>query len=67
MDKYKFEKTNDGKWAVKTKDYFWQRWRPYRTHGGDPIVRDTLEEAMRTVGSAWWKAFKVRVNSIAVF
>jgi len=66
MDKYKFELTKDRKWAVLTRDYFWQRWKPYLS-GGQPIVRDTIDEALRAVGSAWWKEFKVRVNSIGVY
>lgn len=68
MDKYKIEKTKDGKFAVLTRDYFWQRWHPVCDHfGGDPIVRDTIEEALRTVGSAWWTEFRIIVNSIGVY
>jgi len=66
MDKYKFQKTEDGKWAVLTRDYFWQSWKPYLS-GNQPVVRDTIEDALRSVGSAWWKEFKVRVNSIGVY
>ena len=68
MDKYKIELTKDGKWAVKTKDYFWQRWRPVCGHiGGEPVVRDTIEDALRSIGFAWWKEFRITVDSIGVY
>lgn len=67
MDKYKLELTKDGKWAVKTRDYFWQRWTPYRDPLGGPIIADTIEDALRKVGSAWWEEFRIRVDSIGVF
>ena len=67
MDKYKIQKTEDGEWAVLTRDYFWQRWRPYRRADGEPVVAPTIDDALRSVGSAWWKVFWVRVNSIGVF
>ena len=67
MDNYKIEMTKDGKWAVKTKDYFWQRWRPYTTAGGKEVIKDTIDEALRSIGSVWWKEFRIRVNSIGVW
>lgn len=68
MDKYRIEKTADGKFTVKTRDYFWQRWHPVCDHiGGEPIVADTIENALRAVGSARWTDFRIRVNSIGVF
>ena len=38
MDKYKIVKTEDGKWLVLTRDYFWQKWHPYldADGGGNP-------------------------------
>ena len=67
MDKYKIELTKDGKWAVKTRDYFWQRWRPYTTPGGKEVIKDTIDEALRSIGVMWWKEFRIRVNSIGVW
>ena len=67
MDNYKIEMTKDGKWAVKTKDYFWQRWRPYTTPNGDPVIGDTMDDALHKIGCAWWKEFRIRVNSIGVW
>lgn len=67
MDNYKIEMTKDGKWAVKTRDYFWQRWRPYTTAGGKEVIKDTIDEALRSIGSVWWKEFRIRVNSIGVW
>lgn len=67
MDKYKIVKTEDGKWLVLTRDYFWQKWHPYMDADGNPVVRATIEAALMAIGSAWWKEFKVRVNSIGVY
>lgn len=68
MDNYKIEKTKEGKYIVSTRDYFWQKWRIVCDRlGGNPIVADTIEDALRAVGSAWWKEFRVRTNSIGVF
>lgn len=67
MDKYKIVKTEDGKWLVLTRDYFWQKWHPYMDADGWPVVRDTIEDALRAIGSAWWDKFYVRVNSKGVF
>lgn len=68
MDKYKIELTNDGKFTVKTRDYFWQRWKPVCDHiGGEPIAAETITDALRAVGSAWWKKFYIRVDSIGVY
>ena len=67
MDKYKIEKTEDGKFAVKTRDYFWQRWNPVRYPDGEPVVEDTIEAALKSVGFSWWKEFRITVNSIGVF
>ena len=67
MDKYKVELTKDGKWAIKTKDYFWQRWRPYTTAGGQEVIKDTIAEALNSIGVMWWKEFIIRVNSIGVW
>lgn len=67
MDKYKIVKTEDGKWLVLTRDYFWQKWHPYLDADGNPVVRATIEDALRAVGSAWWDKFYVRVNSKGVF
>ena len=76
MDKYKIELQKDGKWAVFTRDYFWQRWKPmgwtddrkYTTIREDgPKTFPTIEDALRFIGSAWWKKFYVRVDSIGVF
>lgn len=66
MDKYKIQKTEDGKWAILTRDYFWQRWKPYLS-GNRPVIRDTIEEALRAIGSSWWTEFRVTVNSIGVY
>lgn len=66
MDKYKIQQTEDGKWAILTRDYFWQRWHPYLS-GNRPVIRDTIEEALRAIGSSWWTEFKVTVNSIGVY
>lgn len=63
MDKYKIELQKDGKYLVSTRDYFWQRWKPV----ADPVTADTIADALRLVGSAWWKKFYVRVDSIGVF
>lgn len=67
MDNYKIELTKDGKWAVKTRDYFWQRWRPYTTAGGKEVIKDTIDEALRSIGVMWWKEFRIKVNSIGVW
>lgn len=67
MDKYKIEKTDEGKFIVKTRDYFWQKWQLATKPDGTPIVADTIEDVLRAVGSAWWKVFWIRVNSIGVF
>jgi len=67
MDNYKIEQTADGKWAVKKRDYFWQRWRPYTTAGGKAVIKDTMEDALKSIGCAWWKEFRIRVNSIGVW
>lgn len=67
MDKYKIVKTEECKWLVLTRDYFWQKWHPYLDADGNPVVRYTIETALAAVGSAWWKEFKVRVNSIGVY
>lgn len=67
MDKYKIELQKDGKWAVFTRDYFWQRWKPYKVPANLPSEYDTVEDALRSVGLAWWKEFRVRVDSIGVF
>ena len=67
MDNYKIERTADGKWAVKTRDYFWQSWKPYRKPDGEPIIADTIDNALRSIGSVWWKEFRIRVNSIGVW
>lgn len=67
MDNYKIELTKDGKWAVKTKDYFWQRWRPYTTAGGKEVIKDTIDEALRSIGVMWWKEFRIKVKSIGVW
>ena len=67
MDKYKIVKTEDGKWLVLTRDYFWQKWHPYMGADGNPVVRDTIEAALMAIGSAWWDKFYVRVDSIGVF
>lgn len=61
MDKYKIELQKDGKYHVLTRDYFWQRWKPV----ADPAP--TIQDALRLVGSAWWKKFYVRADSIGVF
>ena len=66
MDKYKIEKTKDG-YAVKTRDYFWQKWQPVTSPDGTPVVEETLSGALQTIGSAWWKEFFIRVDSIGVF
>ena len=67
MDNYKIEMTKDGKWAVKTRDYFWQRWRPYTTAGGEEVIKDTMDEVLRSIGCVWWKEFRIRVRSIGVW
>lgn len=67
MDKYKIIKTQDGKFEVKTRDYCWQKWAPVKTPEGEPIVKETIEEALRSVGFAWWNEFEIRVDSIGVF
>ena len=67
MDNYKIEMTKDGKWAVKTRDHFWQRWRPYTTAGGEEVIKDTMDEALRSIGCVWWKEFRIRVRSIGVW
>lgn len=67
MDKYKIELTKDGKWAVKTKNYFWQRWRPYTTAGGKEVIKDTIDDAFRAIGIMWWKEVIIRVNAIGVW
>ena len=51
MDKYKIVKTEDGKWLVLTRDYFWQKWHPYMDADGNPVVRSTIEAALMAVGS----------------
>lgn len=61
MDKYKIVKTEEGKWLVLTRDYFWQRWKAV----ADPAP--TIQDALRLVGSALWKEFTIRVDSIGVF
>ena len=38
MDKYKIVKTEEGKWLVLTRDYFWQKWHPYTFANGEPVV-----------------------------
>ena len=67
MDKYKIVKTEDGKWLVLTRDYFWPKWHPYTFANGEPVVRGTIEDALAAIGSSWWTEFKVRVNSKGVF
>ena len=67
MDKYKIELQKDGKYAVFTRDYFWQRWKPVTDPVGEPVKADNIQDALRFVGSAWWKKFYVRVDSIGVF
>lgn len=67
MDKYKISKTKEGKFAVMSKDYFWQRWHPVIRPDGTPVVEETLSGALQAVGSAWWKDFVIRVDSIGVF
>lgn len=67
MDKYKIELQKDGKWAVFTRQYFWQRWKPYPAPLGHPTEYNSVDEALRTVGAAWWKEFTIRVDSIGVF
>ena len=67
MDNYKIVKTEDAKWAVLTRDYFWQKWHPYTNPEGKPVVRDTIDEALRSIGSVWWVEFKIRVNAIGTF
>ena len=67
MDRYKIELQKDGKWAVFTRDYFWQRWKPVTDPIGEPVTADTIADALRFVGSTWWKEFRVRVDSIGVF
>ena len=66
MDKYKIELTKSGKWTVKTRDYFWQRWRPYLCNN-ERVERDTFIDALRAVGFAWWKEVTIRVDSIDEF
>jgi hypothetical protein len=60
-------KTEDGKWLVLTRDYFWQKWHPYMDADGNPVSRYNIEDALRAVGSAWWDKFYVRVDSKGVF
>ena len=67
MDKYKIVKTEEGKWLVLTRDYFWQKWHPYLDADGNPVVRDILEQAVMAIGSVYWDKFYVRVNSKGVF
>ena len=68
MDKYKIELTKSGKYAVFTRDYFWQRWKPVTAPAiGEPVKADNIQDALRFVGSTWWKEFRVRVDSIGVF
>ena len=68
MDKYKIELQKDGKYHVFTRDYFWQRWKPVTTPAiGEPVKADNIQDALRFVGSTWWKKFTVRVDSIGVF
>ena len=67
MDKYKIEKTDEGKYLVKTRDYFWQKWQLVTWPDGSPVVADTIEDALRSIGSTWWNKFYIRVNSIGVF
>lgn len=68
MDKYKIVKSQGGNYVVFTRDYFWQKWhRVCDRIGGEPIVADTLENALRAIGSPWWKDFTIRVDSIGVF
>lgn len=67
MDKYKIERTENGQYTVKTRDYFWQKWHPVKTPDGSQIVADTIEQILQKVGSSWWKVFWVKVNSIGVF
>ena len=67
MDKYKIVKTEEGKWLVLTRDYFWQKWHPYMDADGNPVVRNILEAALAAIGSSWWTEFRVRVNSKGVF
>lgn len=67
MDKYKIERTKEGKYIVKTRDYFWQRWHQVTDPEGNPIEKDTIEQILKKVGSAWWKEFWIKVNSIGVF
>ena len=49
MDKYKIVKTEDGKWLVLTRDYFWQKWHPYLDADGNPVVRGTIEDALAAI------------------
>lgn len=67
MDKYKIELQKDGKYHVLTRDYFWQRWKRYPHPANKTIDFPTIEDALRFVGSAWWKEFTIRVDSIGVF
>lgn len=67
MDKYRIEKNKDGKFIVKTRDYFWQKWHQVTWPDGTPVVADTIELALQAVGSSWWKVFWIKVDSIGVF
>ena len=57
MDKYKIDLQKDGKYLVLTRDYFWQRWKAVTDPIGDPVKADTIADALRFVGSAWWTNF----------
>lgn len=67
MDKYKIELQKDGKYLVFTRDYFWQRWKPVTDPIGIPVKADTIADALRSVGSTWWKEFRITVDSIGVY
>ena len=34
----------DGVYKVLTRNYFWQRWKPLMTNGGEPIEFKTFKE-----------------------
>ena len=67
MDKYKIVKSEGGNYVVFTRDYFWQKWHRVTKPDGTPIVAESIEEVLRTVGSAWWTVFWIKVNSIGTF
>ena len=67
MDTYKIVKSQGGNYVVFTRDYFWQKWHRVIRPDGTPVVEETLSGALQAVGSAWWKDFVIRVDSIGVF